>query len=333
MDKSEERLWCLYYMPEDRMLRGLTKLEARAIATSLAHMEKIHWLAWKEKWEVWRSLPDVEELMEPLHRQITGPMPKVSEQQDIDDLEESDMNTLPTELMRKRVAERAAELQLNMELGEDEDSDPRIFEDPSELSKEERKRRKEDAESRRRRKADEKEQSRRASDGQAQRRSDDSRERRGGSQRGERRVEKYNPSTVENLGDITLDGQTALEEVDLEVLESSRVTGKEFKDFKARNFTRHRARLKVLILGPNGKSFESYTEDASVGGVRLTHSLPGWAIGDVQVKLINEKKKQAIEITCHVIEGQGSDNRRRLMILPLKKKNEEVQFDKWLEAA
>ena len=126
---------------------------------------------------------------------------------------------------------------------------------------------------------------------------------------------------------------TAFTDIDLEVLESSKVTGQGLKDFKARSFKRHRARLKVVISASAGQYFESFTEDASVGGLRLVNSLPAWAIGNVQVKLLNESKRQAIEITCCVIEGQKKDNRRRLMVLPLKKKAEEVQFDKWLEAA
>lgn len=295
--QKKDRLWCLYYRPEDRLLRGLTLLEARAVATSLSHMEKIHWLAWKEKWDIWRTLPEIEELMEPLSRTISGRMPKVSELQDIDDLEPSDVRTLATELT-SREPETATSLKgLNAKSSLKSSRDRRADADhPKGAGPRDR---------------------RRSSSGAQE----------------ERRVESYNPSTVENLGDITLVDESLFEDFDLEVLESSKVTGKELRDFKARSFKRHRVRLKVIVTGSRGQRYETFSEDASVGGVRLVQSLPGWALGNIQVKLIDESRKQAVEITCQVINGQSSDNRRRLTVLPLKRKSEEVQFDKWLEAS
>jgi hypothetical protein len=296
---KKERLWCLYYKPEDRFLKGLTTLEVRAIATSLPHMEKIHWLVWKERWDVWRSLADVDELMEPLIRDVSGKMPKVTQQQDFDDLGDSDMNTLPTELTRPQDRPLA---------GERPSSEAETYAGVSA--------RRHSDDSRRRRREDE---------SRSRRRSDDSGER--------SRVERYNPSTVENLGDITMVEAVDLDEIDLEVLEADEDSSTRIKNFKARSFKRHRARMKVMVTGPTGQLFETYTEDVSVGGIRLCQSLPGWALGNIQVKLVNEMAKQAVEVTCHVISGQEVENRRRLTILPLKKKSEEVQFDKWLEAA
>lgn len=102
--------------------------------------------------------------------------------------------------------------------------------------------------------------------------------------------------------------------------------------FVKRNFTRYKKQLKIEITGKDGQTFVSYSKDISVGGILLTEPLPRWVVGYLQVKIVDKKRKQAIEVTCSVVEDQDPNYRVRLEILPLQKKAEEVHFDKWLAA-
>jgi len=226
------------------MLRGLTTNEVRAVATSLAHMEKIHWLVWKEHWELWKSLPDVEELMAPMNRPIRVKIPDVTDYQSVNDLD---------------------------------DSHPSVNRETlSSLGK---------------------------PNGYAK--------------------------TTKRIGDITM--TDAEMDLDLEVFDASSSKSRQ-KDFIARNFNRYKRSLKVVIQGPGEQVFETTTLDVSVGGLLLKDSLPGWAIGRLQVRLIDKAKRQAIEVSCQVLDGQVAGQRFRMSILPLRRTEEEAHFDKWLRA-
>lgn len=228
------------------MLRGLTKDEVRAVATSLSHMEKIHWMVWREHWDLWKSLPDVDELMTPLSRNIATRVPDVSEYQSLNDLDESHPSL--------------------------------------------------------------------RSDGKPSLKS----------------IGNPKMQTTKAIGDITL--TDAEMDLDIEVFDPSSSKSRQ-KNFIARNFNRYKRNLKVVIQGPGEQRFETDTVDVSVGGLLLRDSLPGWAIGRLQVRLVDKEKRQAIEVSCQVIDGQVAGQRHRLTILPLKRSEEEAHFDKWLRAS
>ena len=122
--------------------------------------------------------------------------------------------------------------------------------------------------------------------------------------------------------------------LDVEVLESKsgHTASGLLSRFVKRNFTRYKKQLKIEITGKDGQTFISYSKDISVGGILLTEPLPRWVVGYLQVKIVDKRRKQAIEVTCSVVEDQDPNYRVRLEILPLQKKAEEVHFDKWLAA-
>lgn len=132
--------------------------------------------------------------------------------------------------------------------------------------------------------------------------------------------------------DLSMAPFVAKSELDVEVLESKGSTGGILRRFVKRNFTRYKKRLKIHIAGKEGQSFTSFSKDISVGGILLTEPLPRWVVGYLQVKIVDKQRKQAIEVTCSVVEDQDPNYRVRLEILPLQKKEEELHFDKWLAA-
>lgn len=141
------------------------------------------------------------------------------------------------------------------------------------------------------------------------------------------------PVTVEKKEDMTLAPDEGEDfELDVEVLGSKSSSRPFLKSFIKRSFKRYRKKLKVVITGTDGQKFETLSIDISVGGVLVHDPLPNWVVGYNQVKIVNLEKKQAIEVTCSVVEEQDPNNRTRLEILPLKKKEEELHFDKWLAA-
>ncbi len=122
-------------------------------------------------------------------------------------------------------------------------------------------------------------------------------------------------------------------DLDIEVLESKTGTASGLlKRFVKRNFTRYKKQMKIQVTGKDGQTFTSFSKDISVGGILLTEPLPRWVVGYLQVKIIDSSRKQAIEVTCSIVEDQDPNYRVRLEILPLQKKEEEVHFDKWLAA-
>lgn len=123
-------------------------------------------------------------------------------------------------------------------------------------------------------------------------------------------------------------------DLDIEVLETKNggtATGI-ISRFIKRNFTRYKKNLKIQIAGKEGQTFTSMSKDISVGGILLNEPLPRWVVGYLQVKIVDMSRKQAIEVTCSIVEDQDPNYRVRLEILPLQKKEEEVHFDKWLAA-
>lgn len=128
--------------------------------------------------------------------------------------------------------------------------------------------------------------------------------------------------------DINING-----ELDIEVLGSNK-NAKEslLRRFVKRNYKRYKKQLKIQIKGKDGQTFTSTSLDISVGGILLADPLPAWVVGYNQVKIIDQQRKQAIEVTCSVVEDQKPEQRVRLEILPLQIKEEEIHFDKWLAA-
>ena len=146
---------------------------------------------------------------------------------------------------------------------------------------------------------------------------------------------RLNLPTIDKQEDMTLNAGEDIDsdlDLEVEVLGSQSASMPFLKNFIKRNFTRYKKQLKVVITGTEGQKFETMSVDISVGGILVHDPLPTWVVGYNQVKIVNLEKKQAIEVTCSVVDDQDPHKRIRLEILPLKKKEEELHFDKWLAA-
>lgn len=99
-----------------------------------------------------------------------------------------------------------------------------------------------------------------------------------------------------------------------------------------RKHDRHNKRLRVH-LECGGRSFKTYSVNISVGGMLLEDPLPDWVAGYCTVKLINPQIKQAVELTCSIVENQEPHLRFRVMFLPLKGHESEDKFEQWIIAA
>lgn len=102
--------------------------------------------------------------------------------------------------------------------------------------------------------------------------------------------------------------------------------------FVERVHKRLRRRFKVHINQGTNK-FTTHTVDVSVGGLLLEDVLPDWVVGYCQVVLVRKETKQAVEVTCYLVENQSPKDRRRLQIVALKDRQAEDELEKWLSAA
>ncbi|MCB0407237.1 MAG: PilZ domain-containing protein [Bdellovibrionales bacterium] len=144
-------------------------------------------------------------------------------------------------------------------------------------------------------------------------------------------ISSDNAVVERNFKDITMEDLNTIAEIPLEVLGSQSKSAR--KSFIKRNFKRYKKNMKIQITGGAGQVFTTTSIDISVGGIQLADPLPPWVVGYSQVKIVDPAKRQAIEVTCSVVEDQEPHYRTRLEILPLQKKEEEVKFDRWLAAA
>lgn len=101
--------------------------------------------------------------------------------------------------------------------------------------------------------------------------------------------------------------------------------------FVERGHKRIKKRFKVHI-NQGANKFKSHTRDVSVGGLLLEDVLPDWVVGYCQVILVRPHSKQAVELTCFLVENQKPTDRRRLQIVALEDRDAELKLEKWLAA-
>lgn len=99
-----------------------------------------------------------------------------------------------------------------------------------------------------------------------------------------------------------------------------------------RNFERYDKRLEVKIFS-DGKVFQTFSKDISVGGLLLETPLPDWIFGYFKVRLSRVESKKRLELTACLVENQDPHARLRLAFLPLQNKKDETLFEQWIQSS
>ncbi|MCC7405724.1 MAG: PilZ domain-containing protein, partial [Bdellovibrionales bacterium] len=100
----------------------------------------------------------------------------------------------------------------------------------------------------------------------------------------------------------------------------------------------HRAHQRLrrafsIVIDCNGQKFESKSVDVSVGGILLADPLPDWVFGYCTITIVKPGTKEAVQLTCSIVENQPPNGRFRVALSPLKKKEDQVRLHTWLSAA
>ena len=119
---------------------------------------------------------------------------------------------------------------------------------------------------------------------------------------------------------------------DMSVRSKDRKDELPMREYKQREFKRHRKRF-VISIEINGHKFESLTKDISVGGMLLKDPVPEWVVGYFTVKVTHPISQQTVEHRCSVVENQDPDHRIRLMFDHFKKEQTKVDLENWLLSA
>ena len=101
--------------------------------------------------------------------------------------------------------------------------------------------------------------------------------------------------------------------------------------FVVRKNRRFKKRYEISII-VNDKTFDTHCMDISVGGILLEEPLPNWVQGQFKVRIRKPNRKQQIELTACVIEGQEPGEVNRVGILPLQSGDDEKNLETWLAA-
>ncbi|MEZ4871993.1 MAG: PilZ domain-containing protein [Bdellovibrionales bacterium] len=103
-------------------------------------------------------------------------------------------------------------------------------------------------------------------------------------------------------------------------------------DYQVREFERYEERYRVIIEA-NGKSFETFSQDISVGGVLLEDPVPDWVVGYCNIKIIKPQKREEVQLMCSLVESDDPTKARfRVALAPLKSLEDESVLDDWLAA-
>lgn len=103
-------------------------------------------------------------------------------------------------------------------------------------------------------------------------------------------------------------------------------------EFVHRAHQRLKRRYEILI-DCNGQKFETNSVDVSVGGILLEDPLPDWVFGYCTITVVKPATREAVQLTCSIVENQPPNGRFRVALSPLKKKDDQVRLHAWLSAA
>lgn len=103
-------------------------------------------------------------------------------------------------------------------------------------------------------------------------------------------------------------------------------------EFVHRAHQRLKRRYEILI-DCNGQKFETNSVDVSVGGILLEDPLPDWVFGYCTITVVKPGTREAVQLTCSIVENQPPNGRFRVALSPLKKKEDQQRLHAWLSVA
>jgi len=101
------------------------------------------------------------------------------------------------------------------------------------------------------------------------------------------------------------------------------------KEILPRKYVRYKIRYKIELIC-NEKSFISFTQDISLGGIKIEDLIPDWVAGYSTLYLMDVKSRKKLEFMSTVVENQKTGDKFRLELLPSA---DSKNLKEWLEAS